>query len=159
MIEIWKPVVGHADYEVSSIGRVRSLLRGVRVLRPGLASNGYLTVALRGRKTRTAHSLVAEAFIGPRPIGEEVRHLDGNRANNSAVNLVYGTRVENRADSDRHGTAVRGSKYRNAKLDEEKARMIRALKGVVPQRELARRYRVSSAAVQAVHDGRTWTHV
>jgi hypothetical protein len=29
----------------------------------------------------------------------------------------------------------------------------------VPQRELARRYRVSSAAVQAVHDGRTWTHV
>lgn len=158
MNEIWKPVVGHSGYEASDQGRVRSLLRGIRILRPGLASNGYWTVALRGRKTRTVHSLVLEAFVGPRPEGMEVRHLDGNRLNACLSNLRYGTRVENAADSDRHGTRARGSRYKSAKLDEAKAREIRRLHYVVPQSELARRYGVSPAAIQAVHDGRTWTH-
>lgn len=168
MTEIWKPVVGYEGYEVSSLGRVRSIGLRVwngkvhywkpgRILLPGLASNGYYTVALRG-KSRTVHSLVADAFLGLRPAGMEVRHLDGKRANCSRTNLAYGTRVENRADSERHGTAVRGSRYKNAKLDEAKARAVRGLKGKVTQKELARRYGVSSGAIQAVHDGRTWTH-
>ena len=158
MNEIWKLVVGHAGYEVSNLGRVRSSVRGgVRVLRPGIASNGYGTVSLRGQ-TRTVHSLVADAFIGVRPVGMEVRHLDGDRRNSVLVNLCYGTRAENAADSDRHGTRVRGSRYRSAKLNEAKAREIRRLKGVVSQSALAKAYNVSPAAIQAVHDGRTWTH-
>lgn len=157
-MEIWKPIAGCAGYEVSNLGRVRSLLKAVKILRPGLASNGYLTVALRGQ-SRTLHSLVAEAFLGPRPAGMHVRHLDGKKSNYAIENLAYGTPAENRADSDRHGVSPRGSKYRSAKLNEEKARTIRSLKGKVSQAALARRYRVSPAAVQAVHDGRTWTHV
>lgn len=156
--EQWLLVVGHHGYEVSDRGRVRSSLRGGRVLRPGLASTGYYTVALRG-VTRTVHSLVAEAFIGPRGAGLQVRHVDGDRRNNNLSNISYGTPKDNRADSERHGTAVRGEKYSTAKLTDSAARYIRAQRGVTPQSALARLFGVSPAAIQAVHDGRTWTHV
>ena len=104
MTELWKPAVGHSGYEVSSLGRVRSLHRGGRILRPGTASNGYPTVALGRGKTRTLHSLVAEAFIGARPTGQVVRHKDGDRKNPRASNLIYGTRAENIKDAVAHGT-------------------------------------------------------
>ena len=48
--------------------------------------------------------MVARAFIGPRPEGQGVRHLDDNKRNNALTNLVYGTGVENQADSIRNGT-------------------------------------------------------
>lgn len=120
-IEIWKAVPGYeGQYEVSSEGRVRSLTRKIkqlsrwgkpiprtihgRMLRPGLSSSGYYTVALGRNNSRCLHDLVAEAFIGPRPAGQLVRHRDGNRANNTADNLEYGTYTENIQDSMRHGT-------------------------------------------------------
>lgn len=111
MTEEWRPVVGFEGlYEVSSEGRVRSLDRNVRgrhgmrrisgvLLRPGIASNDYPTVAIGRGNTRTVHSLVAAAFIGPCPIGQEVRHRDGNRRNPRADNLRYGTRGQNIADA------------------------------------------------------------
>lgn len=54
--------------------------------------------------SRTVHSLVAAAFIGPCPQGQEVRHKDGTRTNNTADNLEYGTRTDNLRDAIRHGT-------------------------------------------------------
>lgn len=176
--EIWKPVRGHEGaYEVSDHGRVKSLGRTVwrkvgkgsapdrplpvyhagRVLRPGRSSNGYLTVHLGG-KSVPVQWLVAEAFIGPRPEGLLVLHGDGDRQNNRPQNLRYGTSLENAADKAAHGRETRGSQYRSAKLHEWTAGVIRSLKGFWSQSELAMLFGVSPAAVQAVHDGRTWRH-
>lgn len=122
-VETWKPVPGHEHaYEVSDHGRVRSVTRSItqaskwggefvrvvtgRLLKPGLASNGYYTVAIGKGNSRTVHSLVAEAFIGPCPEGAEVLHEDGTRTNNCASNLRYGTRRENILDAVSHGTWV-----------------------------------------------------
>lgn len=105
--EEWRPVAGFPHYEVSDLGRVLSR-QGLqpRVLKPG--PGNYPSVTLCGpggvRRTATLHSLVTEAFIGPRPEGQEVRHLDGNRENNTVANLAYGTRSENAFDRVRHGT-------------------------------------------------------
>lgn len=44
---------------------------------------------------KTLHSIVAEAFLGPRPRGKVVNHIDGNKWNNEAKNLEYLTREEN----------------------------------------------------------------
>lgn len=121
MIENWKAVPSYdGQYEVSDQGRVRSLGRYVtqttkagqpyqrwnegRILKAGLASNGYLTVCLGKGVTRTVHSLVAEAFLGPCPVGQEVRHLDGTRINNAVDNLAYGTRTDNILDAVANGT-------------------------------------------------------
>lgn len=103
MSEEWRPVVGFPDYMISSEGRVYSHI-SQKFLRPGIASSGYPTVALGRGNTRTIHSLVTEAFIGPRPVGMEVRHRDGVRANPHYSNLCYGTRGDNVADAVEHGT-------------------------------------------------------
>jgi len=102
-MEEWRSIVGHPGYMISNEGRVYSHL-SQKFLQPGIASNGYPTVALGRGKTRTLHSLVAEAFIGPCPTGMEVRHRDGVRTNPQRSNLRYGTRSDNIADAYAHGT-------------------------------------------------------
>lgn len=179
MTETWKAVVGYeGQYEVSDLGRVRSLDRVVcyvcnwksgitrqmqskrkgRMLRPGLASNGYLTVSIE-RISRCVQILVLTAFVGPAPEGLECCHGDGNRQNNRLYNLRWDTTAANVADKAIHGTKLIGSAYPTAKLSDEAARRIRKLRGVCSQSELARMFNVSPSAVQAVHDGRTWKHV
>ena len=107
MNEIWKPVVGFEGlYDVSSEGRVRSYRRepAPKLLKPGIASNGYPSVVLGRGNTRMVHRLVAEAFHGLCPLGCEVRHRDGDRTNPRADNLRWGTRSENIRDAVRNGT-------------------------------------------------------
>jgi HNH endonuclease/NUMOD4 motif len=112
--ETWRPVPGFEGlYEVSNFGRVRSLGRpsrnGIRsfsprMLRPGPSNYGHLSVVLGRRNTRMVHQLVLQAFVGSRPLGMEVRHLDGDPTNNRLENLCWGTRTENIHDAMRHGT-------------------------------------------------------
>lgn len=107
-VEEWRTVKVATDYEVSNLGRVRSHKgREPRVLRPCVNGHGYhnQTLWVAGQPVfTTAHVLVMEAFVGPRPDGMQVRHLDGNPANNALSNLAYGTPAENMQDKRRHGT-------------------------------------------------------
>lgn len=109
--EIWKPIPGYLNYKVSNLGRVKSIgrmdARGERrkgkILSRTMNPSGYMMVTLYEggqRKTYTVHKLVASAFIGDRPNGTEVNHIDEDKTNNSADNLEYVTRLEN----VRHGT-------------------------------------------------------
>lgn len=114
--ERWLPVVGWEGlYEVSDLGRVRSLprqtqtgLRGGQVLKPRPDADGYLLVNLSRagiKTTKKVHQLVAEAFLGPCPPGQEVCH---NRPNSrdcaEATNLRYGTRSQNIQQAVQEGT-------------------------------------------------------
>lgn len=122
MTEQWRPVVGHHGYEVSDLGRVRSVDRvvihetGRRQPRRGRAlalveqGSGHLKVGLGRRHYDQVHRLVMAAFVGPCPDGMEVRHLNGDPADNRLENLAYGTRAENIADAVRHGTHVQARK-------------------------------------------------
>lgn len=116
--ETWRPVVGHPGYEVSDHGRVRSIdrlarvrnghhrLAKGRVLRAGVnKKTGYRAVQLKddGKQcTRTVHSLVAEAFLGPKPEGMEVCHGAAGKLDNTPGNLRWDTRGENNRDVVRH---------------------------------------------------------
>lgn len=118
--EQWLPVVGYeGSYEVSDLGRVRSLdrvtirkngspltVRG-RVLRPCRDPYGYYQVNLCAgteQHISRVHRLVAAAFIGPCPAGAEVRHGPGGFLDNRVVNLCYGSRRDNALDKRRDGT-------------------------------------------------------
>lgn len=106
-------------YEVSNQGDVRSLTRSVnygrhdRVTYQGrelkqFLSGRYLSVKLAKAgitKTMYVHELVLRAFEGERPQMSdrcEIRHLDGDKFNNSLNNLKYGTTKENFADRKLH---------------------------------------------------------
>lgn len=122
--ERWLPVVGSEGlYEVSDLGRVRSLTRLMR-LRNGrtrlvqgriLSATGspYPMVHLAlvdadgfpaGRRSVRVHTLVMIAFVGPIPDGQEVRHRNGKYQDPRLVNLRYGTRSDNVRDAVEHGT-------------------------------------------------------
>lgn len=107
MSERWLEIPGHHGYEVSDLGRVRSYKRpgGPAYIGGGLNGNGYASVHLHnGRKGLSfgIHQLVMLAFVGPRPEGQEVRHLNGDPTDPRLVNLAYGTRQENMDDREMH---------------------------------------------------------
>lgn len=118
--EIWRPVVGAENYyEVSSTGRVRRIGRRIRKLP---IAHGYerLVLSCGGATfTRSVHSLVAEAFIGPRPQGFSIDHIDGNRRNNCVSNLRYCAAKENEANKARLGKRPCGSANPGSKLSDE----------------------------------------
>lgn len=105
--EQWRAIQGYEGlYEVSNTGRVRSLprqdaagsKRKMRYLRCPINNSGYPSSTLTRpgfTKRYMVHTLVAEAFIGPRPEGLEVNHIDGCKINNQAANLEYVSHKEN----------------------------------------------------------------
>lgn len=112
-----REIEGFPGYRVSSDGRVWSdrVWRGRkgRWMKGKVTPGGYHAVTLYrdgAQTTKTVHSLVAEAFIGPRPDGLEVRHLNGDPLDNRAENLTYGTHGENERDKVTHGTHRNGGK-------------------------------------------------
>lgn len=117
-LEIWLPIAGYEGlYEISALGRIRSLARrttrgGILKASPGWA--GYLKVSLSKPgviRSYHVHRLVAATFLGPCPEGQQVRHLDGDPLNNTLTNLRYGTVSDNALDRVLHGT------HRNTRKD------------------------------------------
>lgn len=116
-MENWRDIPGYEGrYQVSDLGRVKAPARRVRfvsktgneawrlraekVLATQVQNSGYTLVHLLAgtseRKACTVHRLVAAAFI-PNVDGlPEVNHVDGNKANNSACNLEWVTRTDNK---------------------------------------------------------------
>jgi hypothetical protein len=106
----WRTVPGHPKYEVSERGEIRSHKGSLpRYVNPVVNHEGRMVIDI-GRKKVFVHSLVLKAFIGPRPDGMVIRHLDGNPANNRLDNLAYGSQSENLFDAVRHGTNVNAGK-------------------------------------------------
>lgn len=105
--ETWRAIPGsEGRYEVSDLGRVRSLVRGGRILKPAKSKTGYLMVApvIDGRnKPRRVHHLVLLAFVGPRPDGAEGCHNNDVPGDNRLVNLRWDTRAANVADRKARG--------------------------------------------------------
>ena len=87
MEEIWKPVLDYIGlYEVSNLGRVRSLKFGkVRILKPCKKKNGYLYIRLSKNgitKNFYVHRLVYEAFHGTIPDDMQVNHINEIKTDN-----------------------------------------------------------------------------
>ena len=114
MKEVWKPIEGYEGlYEVSNLGRVRSLDRVVyrpykghphwpmrikgKLLSCGTDRGGYSFVILqnKSKSCRLVHRLVAGAFMLNTESKEEINHIDGNKKNNCVTNLEFCTPSEN----------------------------------------------------------------
>lgn len=119
MKETWRPVPGYEGYyEVSNLGRVRSVTR-TRVVKNRYGGksqrtdkgcelslidngNGYLYVSLRKdghRENHFAHRLVALAFCDGFESGYVVNHKDENKCNNRSDNLEWVSQAANVAYS------------------------------------------------------------
>jgi DNA-binding XRE family transcriptional regulator len=160
--ELWLPVVGYEGlYEVSDLGRIRSLVRGRLMALP--ICDRYVRVRLSKddiSKIHNVHSLVCLAFIGPRPEGHDVCHWDGIKTNNRLSNLRYDTRSANHLDKRRHGTMAKGSGHGIAVLNAEAVIKIRAARAAGRSKtSIAEEFGVSRPTIYAIERGMTWRHV
>lgn len=169
-MEVWKPIAGYEGlYEVSHLGRVRSLDRVVpfrtgkkrfsgQLLRlHDIGRGGYKQVTLfrNGRRDiRAVHRLVLEAFVGPSSL--EVNHIDFDPANNHLGNLEYVTHAANIRHTADAGRGHAGTGHHFNKLTEEQVREVRRLRGKVSQRKLAKRFGVSQTAIYYIQSGQNW---
>ena len=97
MLEAWKSVQGYeGKYEVSSLGRIKSLVdnKGVsriKILTPRISKNGYLYLNLWSNnigKAKKIHRLVAEAFC-EKPDGAQcVNHKNGVKTDRLCFSLL-----------------------------------------------------------------------
>lgn len=171
----WSPVPGYEGiYEVSDTGLVRSLDRticnvnGVKRFISGKLTtlntddNGRITVHLwKNNKSKTfrTYELVLLAFIGDKPIGHQVCHIDGNKLNNCLSNLKYGTPKENIHDKKSHGTFYpRRGKHLTAKDVIEIRKRVTGFK-FSQIKHLAEEYNISSGALKNIFYGYTWKNL
>jgi len=110
MTEIWKPIEGFDNYQISNMGNVKSLSRIVsnnarsflskeRILKPSI-TRGYYSVTIwnNGKSAvKCIHKLVAIAFLNHKTCGFNlvVNHKDFNKLNNNVNNLEIVTNREN----------------------------------------------------------------
>lgn len=108
--EVWLPVSGFGDYEVSSGGRVVSLKGKVpRDIRGRRLAHGHRQTLLRRpglAKPYQLHRIVMDTFTGGPPdvFRWQVAHCNGVPDDNRLMNLRWDTPRGNLADMDRHGT-------------------------------------------------------
>lgn len=117
------------DYEFLESGHVISYKKIVpRILSP-IRMGSYTGLQLARSdgllEKQYLHRLICEAFNGPCPDGMECRHLDGNKYNNIAKNLAWGTKSENNIDKNGHGTGISGEANPMAKLTEADVKRMR----------------------------------
>lgn len=127
-----------------------------------LNSAGYKQITPHGpdikKVTRTVHSMVAEAFIGPRPEGAHIAHWNNDRADNRLENLRYATPKENIGDDRRrHDTLPIGERNYKTKFRDVDIVAIRA--STKRNIELAREYEVTKECISNIRRRKTWAHV
>jgi len=176
-MEEWRPVADFVGYyEVSSLGRVRSLPRVVelgktrkgvfrklkgKILKQHKAKDGawYVNLNNNGLTRRTVHSLVACAFLGPTPEGMEICHGEAGRDCHAVFNLSFKTHLQNMtSDRKRDGTLCQGETHPRAKLTEEAVIDIRR-RGLREKEELSKLYDVSIATIHDIVKKRSWRHL
>jgi HNH endonuclease/NUMOD4 motif-containing protein len=159
MREVWKAAVGYEGvYEVSSLGRVKRVLRN-----RGLNHHDFLKPFPVGeylgfkfcvdgvRKTVYAHDLVAAAFIGPKPKKATVNHKDLDKGNNAETNLEYTTRAGNYWHARKRGITF------SCKVTRAQANEMRRLRGKVTLTELSAKYGITPGAISAIQLGKYQT--
>jgi hypothetical protein len=171
MEEVWKTIEGYEDsYQISTLGRVRSLDRSRRHAKGGLFRiRGKVLKNLRHQfgypfvrlckdsvySNHYIHTLVLESFVGKRPEGMQACHNDGNAENSCLENLRWDTVANNNKDKVKHGTIKRGEQNRGSKLTEEQVRAIRAATGI--NREIAMPYGIHPDTVSLIKTRRRWS--
>lgn len=142
----------------------------------GTFTSGYGRIWVNG-KSRRAHRVSYEEFVGPIPGGLHVCHRCDNRRCIRPDHLFLGTAADNQADMTAKGRGgrrigdqnwtrrhpekvIRGEAHPRAKLTREIVDEIRraATEGV-SMRELARRYGIARPHVKRIICGVAWRQV
>jgi len=172
--EIWKDIPNYEGlYQVSNLGRIKSLKRKVRskggsfkivkerFLRSWM-NRGYSQVDLsKNNKTKafSVHRIVMIAFIGESEL--DVNHKNGIKTDNRLENLEYCTKSENMLHAYKKGLQkpLLGEKHGSSKITEGQAKAIKyGHKGML-QKDIAEIYGIGKSTVCQIRSGKLWPHI
>lgn len=177
--EIWKDIKGFEGlYQISNLGRVRSLDRLVRsghgsfklskgkIRKPSIDRYGYYRIDLwKAQKASyiTIHRLVAEAFI-PNPENKKaVNHINCIKTDNRVENLEWCTNQENsnHAVANNLYNPKKGKDCNFTKLKEEDVIFIRENynKKTLNQKALADMFGVCDSLISQILKRKIWKHI
>lgn len=169
-MEIWKKIPGF-DYEVSSLGNIRSMARKVRtkggalrsvrtsIVAQGRLLTGYRQVCLHKAGSRfrfMVHRLVLTVFVGEPPTADhQGNHKNGVKNDNRLENLEWVTGTENMQHALKflNWRHYSGENNPASKLSNKDVEEIRRLKGKVHQSQLASMFGVSQVHISRIHRG------
>ncbi len=153
---VYKEITRYPGYFAGSDGSVWSNRRGKWIEMKQNRRNRYFSLNVMVsmvRKKVDVHRLILLVFSGECPDGCLARHLDGDRRNNSAANLQWGTPAENAADRVRHGTG-------SAKLKRNDVLEIFRLRRLgLTLEEIAKKFPVSDSQTSRILQGSAWKHL
>lgn len=169
----WVDIQGYEGrYQVSSDGEIRALYNYrrstplPRLINCIADTRGYKMVWLYpeggSRKPYRVHHLVAFYFIGPRPQGYHINHINGIKQDNRAENLEYVTPSENAKHSFVAGLQCnKGESHSQNKLTNDDIKSIKDLYYIDKwsQKQISKLYNVDSSQISRIVRGLAWSHV
>lgn len=167
----WKHVPENTQYIALDDGRVWSVKRK-KFLALSKHMSGYQLVCrmtFNGHhRLRTLHEIIAHTFLGPKPEGMEVNHINSIKTDNRVHNLEYVTRAQNMQKAWDAGlmenvkTIPRpfGSEHYNSILTESDIPNILEMKNnKVKYKKIAEIYNVAPTTIRSIFTGRCWSHI
>lgn len=166
----WSWIKGYKGYYlICDDGRIRAVPRFVRcraggvrrcksrIIKTSVVGKGYVGAHLSKEgvlKTHPVHRLVAQMFI-PNPDNlPEVNHKDGIKTNNHWTNLEWTSELDNTRHAVITNLVAYGTRVKNAKLNDQKARRIYRATGL--QREIAEKFGVTIMIVSLIKRRKLW---
>lgn len=163
-IDIWKPVKGYEGlYEVSNLGKIRSLFR-YKINLNCFIDNGYYYVEIYKnniQKKVGVHVLIATAFI-PNPENKpQVNHINCIKIDNRIENLEWVTSRENTIHALVNNllTIPKGELNGMSKLKEEDIFIIRNKSPKISRKKLSEMFGVSIKHISRIRGRERWSHI
>ena len=126
---------------------------------------GYACMTRRNKprgESRLVHRRLCIIENGPPPTPmHDAAHNCGRGADGcvTKAHLQWKTRAENMADTERHGTRLRGESVPNSKLTAAAVREIRAIGRSTPLRPIAQRFGVSRSTISLILRNEIWAGI
>lgn len=170
--EIWKPIPGFNNKEISNHGNVRNPITG-KLLKQTTHKQGYKRITFNN-VAYLVHRLVAIGFVDNPENKPTVNHKDGNKANNRSDNLEWATQLENNKHARDAGLRpvtkkmiaalslgrIGGVSHPKSKITEEGLRDIRKMYGCdIKQSVIAEIMGISRPSVNRIIKNKSYCHV
>lgn len=163
--EVWNNVKGYEGlFKVSNYGRVKSLPRVTRkyelIIASHIGPRGYyeINIYLNGERVhKKVHRIVATSFLDNTENKPSIDHIDGNKLNNTLLNLRFVTNKENSNNlitKERLISACAKAKKKNSKAVAQigvKGNVIMIFKSVS---EASKSTGISGSSISSVARGR-----